>query len=75
MLMWKVRRDSSPARLVIWILRKMTVMPRIDIIDRCWSRTATRWQDKLDTRMLNMDKIFPVKSYIKSRVKFKIELF
>ena len=33
MLIWKVKRDSSPARLVRWIRRKMKVVLRINIMD------------------------------------------
>ena len=72
MLLLKVNRDSSPARLVRWIQKKMIVVPRIDITERCWLRSAVGWWDKLDAVVLKTDRISPVKTYIKSWVISKI---
>ena len=75
MLLWKVNKDSSPARLVGWLQRKRSVVPRIDIVEKYWLRLAVGWWDKLDADVLKIDRIVPVKTYIQSWVKTYIEPF
>ena len=75
MLLWKLNKDLSPKRLVGWLQRKRMVVPRIEISERCWSRTSERWWDCLDTDFMNNDRVTPIKTYLKDWVKTNVEPF
>ena len=68
MLLWKVNKDSSPKSLVGQLQKKRLVIPRIEITERCWSRTSERWQDQLDTDVMKNDRNAPIKTYLKDFV-------
>ena len=75
MLMWKVKKDTLPKRLVDWLERKRLIMPRIDTIERCWSRTTESWWNWLDMEIMQGDKISPVNTYQKDCVKTNVKPF
>ena len=68
-------KDLFPKRLVGWLQRKRLVVPRIEITERCWSRTSERWWDWLDMDMLKNDRIAPINTYLQDWVKTNVELF
>ena len=75
MLPWKVNKDWSPKRLVGWLQRKRLVVPRIETMERSWSRTSERWLDQLDTDVMKNDRITPIETYLQDWVKTNLEPF
>ena len=75
MLLWKVKKDSSPKRLVGWLERKRIAVPRIDTMEICWLRTTEIWGNQLDIEVIQDERIGPVKTYLKDWVKTNVQPF